>query len=141
MIDDSKQMQGPWLQDTEPFIAKDGEYFTAPIDIGDWGMKVAAYGETADEAAALRRRIVACINACAGITTESLAAEGKDALDIAAAIKILCEQRDELEAVLRKIEPVLESHMYYGDEEDEYNDNEVISALDLLRAALAKVKS
>jgi hypothetical protein len=71
---------------------------------------------SADEAIANARRIVACVNACSGITTEELEEEGKDALDISDGIAELGKQRDALVIALKAAVEVIHSWHNTGDE-------------------------
>ena len=80
------------------------------------------------------RRIVACVNACAGISTEVLE-QGIDAVfglahNMRQERNALVRQRDEL---LTALESILAA-------DASENDHEYYRALDLARAAIAKVK-
>jgi hypothetical protein len=58
----------------------------------------------------IRRRIVACVNACARITTASLEEAGKDALDWAGRIEVLAAEKEALQRVVDGINAILAKH-------------------------------
>jgi hypothetical protein len=70
--------------------------------------------DTKEVAEANARRIVACVNACAGISTETLDKRGVGGLDVSSAERLsFCQQRDALAEALHKIAEVCNG---YGDE-------------------------
>ena len=96
-----------------------------------------AHGMTEADA----RRIVACVNACKGIDTDSLEADGygDDWAEIGRQRIEILEQHDELLAALQVVQPILDKAFEYDGDVFGMLHNDAVDADILIREVIAKV--
>lgn len=124
---DNKHTPEPWVASIEPNKKEWG------IDAGKWGIAICADAPGDGTAEGNARRIVACVNACAGIPTELLEDArcwAEAGIETATSLR---KQRDELLAALEKCRKELSAWM--RDHGDDIATQEAVADA---RAAIAK---
>lgn len=110
-MSENKHTPEPW---SAGVIKYKGEWHFTAVPVGNEGKITALCGLAGangeDESIANARRIVACVNACAGIPTYQLTAENDNPTNLGEVIDAIRDQRDELLAALERCRFALEPY-------------------------------